>query len=348
MIRRISFRNLCGRRKVLLLILPLLVSFLLLWYTSWWLVNVTSKVLLPPPPPDQNLDHFRRSRSLAHYLDNVQLLIEPTSTSFTTVEEVPVIVLVSSAPGNYESREAIRNTWAKHLPTYFVMGLYGNELNELLVDNYVEAKQYSDIIVFDFHDHYQNLTLKTALMMNWTLIRCPQAQFMFKTDDDVFVNPWALKTVLMENRDAKLLGYRLNDTLLHRDEYTKWYIPRWLWAQDLLPQYLSGTGYLINGDYLRQILKKALNVPMINLEDIYFTYIVANINLGLTLTHDRRLNPHKPYLRMACAYWRLASAHSLSTEEMISVWGKIERIAQSDTDSCKSWNSYLDSDIILY
>lgn len=343
-----SCRTFCGRRKFLLLVLPLLASFLLVWYTCWWMVNVTSKVFLLPAPPDQNLDHFRRSRSLAHYLDNIQLLIEPTSTSCTTVEEVPVIILVTSAPGHFKSRDAIRNTWAKYLPTYFIIGLSGIEFDGLLVDNYVEAKQYSDIIVFDFHDHYQNLTLKTALMMHWTLSRCPQAQFMFKTDDDVLVNPWTLKTVLMENRDAKLLGYKHNNVLLHRDEYNKWYIPRWLWAQDLMPQYLSGTGYLISGDYLRQILKKALNVPMINIEDIYFTYIVANMNLGLTLTHDRRLNPYKPFLGITCVYWRLAAAHSLSPEEMISIWWQIKRIAERDTDSCKFWKSYLDSDLILY
>ena len=62
------------------------------------------------------------------------------------------------------------------------------------------------MIVFDFHDHYQNLTLKTALMMQWSLRRCPQAQFLFKTDDDVLVNPWTLRKLLKENEDAQLLG----------------------------------------------------------------------------------------------------------------------------------------------
>lgn len=62
------------------------------------------------------------------------------------------------------------------------------------------------MIVFDFHDHYQNLTLKTALMMKWSLRWCPQAQFFFKTDDDVLVNPWTLRKVLKENEDAQLLG----------------------------------------------------------------------------------------------------------------------------------------------
>lgn len=42
--------------------------------------------------------------------------------------------------------------------------------------------------------------------MQWSLRRCPQAQFLFKTDDDVLVNPWTLRKVLKENEDAKLLG----------------------------------------------------------------------------------------------------------------------------------------------
>lgn len=61
-------------------------------------------------------------------------------------------------------------------------------------------------MVFDFEDHHQNQTLKTGLILQWIQERCPIAQFLFKTDDDVVVNPWIMKLVVKENEDAKLVG----------------------------------------------------------------------------------------------------------------------------------------------
>ncbi|KAJ0171253.1 hypothetical protein K1T71_012803 [Dendrolimus kikuchii] len=274
-----------GRRRTLFY-LPLFIWAIASLAMCCWLVEIGIHALLPPPPPDQDLQHLRRSRSLKHYLDNTQLLIEPSSDP-CGLEETPVIILVTSAPTRYEARDAIRDTWARHQPTFFVMGVQRQNVDEQLVNNYVEAKQYSDLLVFDFYDHYQNLTLKTALMLKWTLKRCPQAQFMFKADDDVLVNPWTLRQVLKDNRDAKLLG----------------------------------PGYIISGEYIENILNTAFKIPILNIEDVYFTYIVARRTLGLSLTHERRLSPHKPWIGLSCAYWDLASAHSLSPKEMLSKWG---------------------------
>ncbi|XP_021190918.3 beta-1,3-galactosyltransferase 5 [Helicoverpa armigera] len=344
--------KLIGRRKSPFLFLPLLVSLLVLWPTIWWFAEQTSQTLMVPPPLEHALDHYRRNRSLHHYLSNIQTLIEPSWTPCESLDEVPVVVLVTSSPHNLANRQAVRETWAKHQPTYFVMGLIGNDVDDQLVDSYIEAKQFGDLLVFDFHDHYQNLTLKTALMMKWTLRRCPQAQFMFKTDDDVLVNPWMLKKVIKENGDASLLGYSINGTQLNRSEYSKWFIPRWLLSDDRVSKYLSGTGYLISGDYIEAILKKAYNIPIVNLEDVYFTYLVAHKQLGLVLTHDRRLSPYKPWLKTSCLYWEFASIHSLSPDEMVSSWSRLKRLVDrgNGTSECWFFESYLGdySDVVLY
>lgn len=44
-------------------------------------------------------------------------------------------------------------------------------------------------------------------------------------------------------------GYRKLNSYPHRDETNKWYLPRWLYWQDRVPEYLSGTGYLIHGNW---------------------------------------------------------------------------------------------------
>lgn len=73
----------------------------------------------------------------------------------------------------------------------------------------VEAKRYDDIILFNFKDHYQNLTLKTALMIQWTTERCSdhlEEMMLYKTDDDVLINPWILKRAVQENSRNDLVG----------------------------------------------------------------------------------------------------------------------------------------------
>ncbi|KAM3956619.1 beta-1,3-galactosyltransferase 5 [Aphomia sociella] len=338
----------CRRKQSLLILLFILAISMVV--VSWWAAKASSEALLPPLPPQQNLEHLRKNRSLKSYFNNIQLLIEPSSSPCDGVEEVPLLILVTSPPIGFEQRSAIRKTWARYQPTYFVLGLNGPNVDEQLVDNYVEAKQHGDLIVFDFQEHYQNLSLKTALMLKWTLDRCPQAEFLFKTDDDVLVNPWMLKQVLKDNKDSQLLGYRINNTYLHRDEYSRWYVPRWLFRNDTIFEYLSGTGYFISGEYIKKILKAAFRVPIVNLEDIHYTYLVAKKNLGLTLSHDKRLSPYKPWFRIGCIYWHLATAHSINAEEITSIWPKLETIARElgvNRDVCKYYR-FLANDLFLY
>ncbi|KAL4706141.1 hypothetical protein ACJJTC_013606 [Scirpophaga incertulas] len=342
--RILSFYSGRRQRRLSVVILLLLVSALL---KAWWLSAVVSDVLIVPPPLVHDLGHFRYSRSLRHYLDNTQLLIEPSSTACDGAQKVFYMAIVSSAPSNVDQRAAIRRTWSARQPTFFVLGI--DVTQDSLVDTYLEAKENRDMIVFDFSDHYQNLTLKTALMLHWAHRRCPQAGVVLKTDDDVLVNPWAMMDVLMLHEDKQLVGYKRTDARAHRSEYTKWYLPRWLLPYDTIREFLSGTGYVIQGAYIERILKAADSIPMINLEDVYFTYLVAQDYLGLTLTHEQKFSPYKPWLRTACAYWNLASVHSLSPQEMVDAWAMIEPLGlyYEGEVICK-WSSFLSKDFFLY
>ncbi|XP_072948221.1 beta-1,3-galactosyltransferase 1-like [Epargyreus clarus] len=338
-------------RKRGFLVKVLFVSAVLAIAGGWLLADATSRAL-SPPVIYQDLEHFRRNRTLKHYLDNIKVYIEPSTTECERHKDIPLLALVSSSPNRFEHREAIRSTWAKHVTTYFILGLNGPTMEDVLVDNYVEAKMYSDMVVFDLVDHYQNLTLKTALMLKWTLDRCPHAQFLFKTDDDVLVNPWTMNEVLDQNKDADLIGYSKENTSLHRNEHNKWYLPRWLHYEDRISQYLSGTGYLINGKKINNILEAAYEVPLVNLEDVYFTYLVAKQKLGLHMVHDARLSPYKPWMPLSCMYWGLASVHSLGPEEMRRVWPGLLALGQDHERHkeklCSFYDTYLSSDIFLF
>lgn len=91
----------------------------------------------------------------------------------------------------------------------------------------------------------------------------------------------------------------------------------------------------------------ALKEPLINMEDVYFTYLVAKKTLGLNLTHDRRLSPYKPWASLACPYWSLASIHSLTPAEVVRIWPTIEEIGQSSSDACGMFKIF-SSDMFLF
>ncbi|XP_041970443.1 beta-1,3-galactosyltransferase 5-like [Aricia agestis] len=334
------------RRKGVTARLLLLVLSAAALAAGWALADRIATALLYPLPTTNTLDHLRINRSLKSYLDNITLLLEPSPSC----AGAPVVAVVTSTPHHFDQRMAIRETWGRHLPTYFILGLNGTAVEDLLVDNYIEAKEHRDMIVYQFRDHYQNLTIKTALLVRWAAAACPGLTFLFKVDDDILVNPWTLKDVVNKSSDANLIGYRKENSYVHRDEHNKWYLPRWLLRPDLVPEYLSGTAYLINGRHLTTILHTAFNIPMINLEDVYFTHLVAS-ELGLTLTHDRRLSPYKPWAPAACLYWTLASAHSLTPQEMTRVWPGLSYLGeQYDTGQkvCGFYEKYLNSELLLY
>ncbi|XP_047514706.1 beta-1,3-galactosyltransferase 2-like isoform X1 [Pieris napi] len=263
----------------------------------------------------QNLNHFRKSRSLSDYLQEIRLLLEPKIAPCK--DNMPLLVMVTSAPSHTEQRYAIRNTWATRVPTLFILGLSGEELQHL------NDRHEDDLIVYEFKDHYQNLTLKVALMLKWASEECSSVNYLLKTDDDMLLNPWQLETVVHDTPDADLLGYKMVNAELDRRESSKWHMPSWLYPEEFVPEYLSGNGYMINGKHLKPMFLAAYEVPLINIEDIYITYLVARRKLGLKLTHEPRLSVYRPWLPLVSSYWELASVHGFTPPELLAWWSEL-------------------------
>ena len=113
-----------------------------------------------------------------------------------------VIVFVISAPSHFDQREAIRQTWLRHLKNppkerysdvpldligfAFSIGLTNDEAIQKQIEE--ENKKYSDILQIGMIDTYYNLTVKVAGLMNWVHKNCKDVDFVLKTDDDVYVN----------------------------------------------------------------------------------------------------------------------------------------------------------------
>lgn len=102
-------------------------------------------------------------------------------------ERSPFLVfMVPVSPAEAEAREAVRKTWgASHLNiiTLFYVGLLERqEMVKVQEQLDKESRIHADIIQMNFRDSYQNLTIKTMMMMNWLATFCPEASYAMKVD----------------------------------------------------------------------------------------------------------------------------------------------------------------------
>ena len=110
-------------------------------------------------------------------------------------DTIDILTYVHTSPGNYKRRLTLRETWArramfKNTRIVFMMGK--TEEKEIVEMLKLEASIYNDIVQEDYHDSYRNLTYKGVQAMKWISEYCPQAKFILKVDDDMFVNMFGI------------------------------------------------------------------------------------------------------------------------------------------------------------
>jgi len=110
---------------------------------------------------------------------------------------VSFIVLVHTATQHFQRRSSIRETWANSMlfnnhsmKIVFLLGKSERDSTQILIEH--EQKMYKDLVQGDFLDSYHNLTHKGVLGLRWVSEFCPQAKYIVKIDDDVFVNVYKL------------------------------------------------------------------------------------------------------------------------------------------------------------
>ena len=121
------------------------------------------------------------------------VLREPNHPVCKSEDKLRLLIMVYSSPNNYERRRIIRKTWGKafaNFPGVRMLFLLGQSPTGLESDLETEASKYEDMVQEDFIDTFVNLTLKATFMFKWIKDNdCLSAKFLFKVDDDTFVNP---------------------------------------------------------------------------------------------------------------------------------------------------------------
>ena len=296
---------------------------------------VTFVAVAEPWPLDQ-------SRNLSEYLrpDEETALLIPRKCWDGTF----LMVVVRSSIPNWAQRTAIRESWALWLgrPNFtlnfgqLVMSvndeitpkflqfdsklahklvfLIGRELHSNQPNIYIMKEQYlnEDLLMEDFVDSYQNLTLQSCFILKYIRNKCPGAKYVATMDDDMFLNLPGLQNQLLHDKslpDKLVMGRLLCNSRPVRDPTDKLYCPDHMFTGDIYPNYVSGRGYVISGNLIPRLLEAALVTPLFHMEDIYITGILtAKIGVRPTdsvgFSHeDRDANP----CLLQVGYWFLLS-----------------------------------------
>ncbi|EFX72200.1 hypothetical protein DAPPUDRAFT_110913 [Daphnia pulex] len=119
-----------------------------------------------------------------------------------------------------------------------------------------------------------NLSLKVAGIFNWLYRNCNKVDFIFKIDDDVYVNVRNLAHFVQQSHhqsNPNMFG--LPSEYLSPNRDGKWGITYEEWPWSHYPTYYLGPAVLITGSAIHSLLAAFQTTPMMPFDDVYYTGI---------------------------------------------------------------------------
>ncbi|KAG9472128.1 beta-1,3-galactosyltransferase 4 [Eleutherodactylus coqui] len=238
-----------------------------------------------------------------------------------------LLILVSSAPSHRDRRDAIRQTWgslssstASASLTLFVLGVPKSPEERAALMH--EAVTHRDIIQANFTDTYRNLTLKTVTGLTWALEKCKGAQYLFKTDDDVFVNTVLLSQFLRGKYGLQYMGRLHWHVSPTRDRDHQHYVSHEMYGDSYFPPYCSGTGYILSHGAARLILEQVRSGPWLPLEDVYIGILAQAA--GIAPSHVAKIAGSLTVAHSTCCYRIMFTSHKLTPKAMQEAWNMLK------------------------
>ncbi|KAJ3605649.1 hypothetical protein NHX12_027694 [Muraenolepis orangiensis] len=325
-------------------------------------VNGSSRDATARPPSAGPADFPEQMRAFVASMHQrrYRLIIDQPdacSPNGTLTAGTPALLMaIKSQVGNFENRQAIRETWGRsgkirgpqakgvwEVRTVFLLGRQDAgtgphpDLGRLLE---LENRQHADILQWDFRDTFYNLTLKDLLFWGWFQERCPTATFVFKGDDDVLVRTNALLEYLQHRWDQHVawrvqtnhsdrgldlfLGDVIYNAKPNREPDTKYYIPEGFY-RGVYPPYAGGGGVVYSGSLLLRLKEVSELVQMFPIDDVYLGMCLNRLGLSPSphpgfLTFDLpKYQRTKP-----CSYRSVLLVHKRTPKQMLLLWRNLK------------------------
>ncbi|XP_063965758.1 beta-1,3-galactosyltransferase 5-like [Lytechinus pictus] len=273
--------------------------------------NITEPVLLEQPTTSVPLLGWRKTVSWkpGSKLDIYDYLINPVDKCKAGKDNITLLVLIKSAPGNGHLRDAARQTHIRgaaeeKLSARMVFIIGESEAQGVTENIHKESETHGDILRVGFHDNYYNLTIKLIMGFKWVLEFCSNTEFLLTTDDDVIVDvPTLVKdldALPPKDRSRFVLGKRADGYKPWRN-YTgvwdKWYVPKEFYSNETYPTFPLGHGYVLSHDVVEKLVQVSRETPTrIPFDDVYCGILLDKLAIGI-LHRPQWFRRHHPKSR---------------------------------------------------
>jgi len=223
--------------------------------------------------------------------------------------------------------------------------LLGKEDDQLSMDMSdllkTESKHYGDILQWDFKDTFFNLTLKDVLFWSWFSRHCHRIHFVFKGDDDVFVNTPKLITYLqsqlkksqaLNTLEDFMVGEVIGSAKPNRVKSSKYFIPDTFY-KGFYPLYPGGGGLVYSGLLAKRLYKISKTVHLYPIDDVYVGMCMIRLNAlpvhnPAFLTFDFPKNEGEEL----CSYHTILMVHKRTPEQIVSLWADMQKTQRQCQD----------------
>lgn len=265
------------------------------------------------------------------YLQHYQCRLQQERQDFCRVAENKSLLLLAtkSHPEALLRRVALRQTWARDeqlsdfvVKHVFLMAQFPDRTQMQQVAE--ENAAHEDILLWDFAESHHNLSLKERCFIEWLHYNCKEADFIFKGDDDEYVNPPALVKFLKEtvNVSAAVHGHIHKGSDSERSG--KYKITEAMYPSGKYPMFPSGGGYIIPGTFIPALYRASTWMPIFPLDDVYFGFL--GLAAGVTYRHDFRfcVEGMRRWWYSRCAFKEALVVHGISPEQLIDIWQDVQ------------------------
>lgn len=224
-------------------------------------------------------------------LENFEYLMNP-KTCQNLIKPPIIIILIHSAPENFQKRKMIRETWGKSNSYVLLLFLLGNVKSSKLQHKLnFENQIKGDIVQGNFYDNYRNMTYKHVMALKWFIYECPKAQFLLKIDDDILVNLPLLLKILEDpsmslakilNSKGLIYCHKLEKSKVHRTN-SKWQLTYAEYPKKYFPTFCPGFAILYSTDVVSPLYLKAQKMSFFWIDDVHITgNIASSLNISIT------------------------------------------------------------------
>ena len=134
----------------------------------------------------------------------------------------------------------------------------------------------------------------------------------------MFINVPVLHDSLRNNAHKRfIMGYIIAGAQPIRDKSSKYYRPPSKYNNFMYPTYISGTAYVISGDFVRDLYCATARTELFWLEDVYITGMCAKTVDARHIFNGKFSYKQRP--PDPCLYKVIISMHGLTPHSLLTV-----------------------------